>query len=516
MQREDPWQESEADLYEDAPCGYLSALPDGLVVKANRTFLSWVGVERDALIGKARFQSLLSVPGRVFFESHFRPILLAEGRVDEVAFDLKLPAGRALPVLVTGVLGRDADGAPAVVRLTVFNATERRAYEQALLRKTRELDLLNERKNELIGMVAHDLRTPLGAISAYSNLLASELGPTLSPAHRELLDTILDLSAFMSALVTDILDVSSIESGRPRLDRRPRPVAPVLRRAAQIHAVLARKKGIAIEVRAEEQGVFCAIDARKIDQVLNNLVGNAIKFSPRGGRVELSLSAGPDEVAIAVADQGPGIAPGEIERIFAPFATGSARGTAGETSTGLGLAIAQSIVAGHGGQIRVTSTPGAGATFTFTLPRCAPPPDEERPPESSVGAPLRPLRVLLAEDNTVNQKLVTRMLARLGAEVAVAGTGRDAVARLEREAFDLVLMDCRMPDMDGYEAAAAVRAREGASGRARVPILALTAGAEDDRARCLAAGMDDFLQKPTSLDQLSAALRRWSSPAGDG
>jgi len=502
--------ESEAELYDQAPCGYLSARPDGLIVKVNQTFLSWLGLEREALIGKRRFQELLSIPGRMFFESHFHPIVLARSRIDEVALDLKLQGGQTLPTLVTGVMKRDPAGAPAVLRLTIFNATERRAYEQALLKKTRELDLLNARKNELLGMAAHDLRTPVGAIYSFSTLLASEVGPTLSPIHREMLDTIIDASAFMSELITDILDVASIESGSLRLARKPEAIAPFLRRVVAMNAMLARKKGIVIDVELGDGEAYGLVDARKIAQVLNNLLGNAIKFSQINTSITVGMAADPEWVTISVRDEGPGIPAEETGKIFTAFRTGSARGTAGEASTGLGLAIAHSIVAGHGGKIWVESSVGAGSTFSFTLPRAAPP-AEAPPPSSRVTRPPRAIRVLLADDNGVNQKIGKLMLERLGAAVSLAGSGREALALLDREDFDLVLMDCHMPEMDGYEAAAAIRSNERrAGGRKRTPIIAMTANAaEDDRRRCLAAGMDDFLQKPARQDQLAEVIHRW-------
>jgi PAS domain S-box-containing protein len=510
----DTYHETEAELYEHAPCGYVSTQPNGIIVKVNQTFLSWLGLEREQLVGKKRFRELLTVPGQIFFENHFHPILLLQSRVNEVALDLKIPGGQPLPTLITGMLKRDESGTPRVIRLTVFNATERRAYEQALLNKTKELNLLNARKNELLGMAAHDLRTPLGAISTYSNLLASELGQTLSPIHREFLDTILDMSAFMTDLITDILDVASIESGSLRLDLKSRTIEPILRRAIAINAVLARKKGITIESDVGAGATYCVIDQRKVDQVLNNLLGNAIKYSHSGTKIYVALRIDPDQVTIAIRDQGQGIPADELDKIFTPFKTGSVRGTAGEQSTGLGLAIVRSIVMGHGGTIGVTSEVGVGSTFSFTLKKSAPqepladPPALERP----VNPPSTPraIRVLLVEDNAINQRILGMMLAKLEAEVLVAKNGREALSLFEQTELDLILMDCQMPEMDGYEAAAAIRKVEVAQGRKRLPIIALTASAaESDRERCLAAGMDDFLSKPPALPHLSEMVERW-------
>jgi signal transduction histidine kinase/ActR/RegA family two-component response regulator len=510
---DDVYQETDAELYEHAPCGYVSAQPNGIIVRVNQTLLSWLGLEREQLIGKRRFQELLTIPGQIFFENHFHPILLVESQVNEVALDLKIPGRHPLPTLVSGVLKRDESGAPFVTRFTVFNATQRRAYEQDLLKKTKELNLLNARKNELLGMAAHDLRTPLGAISTYSNLLASEVGHILSPIHREFLDTILDMSAFMSELITDILDVTAIESGSLRLDRKSKAIEPILRRAISINAVLSRKKGITIEHDLDEGETFCLIDHRKIDQVLNNLLGNASKYSHSGTTIKVSLRIDSDQVTIAIRDQGQGIPADELGKIFTPFKMGSIGATAGEHSTGLGLAIVHSIVTGHGGKIWVTSAVGVGSTFSFTLSRSAPP---ELPAEKLAGASAvlpaisRATRVLVAEDNVINQKVATLMLTKVGADTVIARNGREVLALLKQADPDIVFMDCQMPEMDGYEAAAAIRAIERAGDGKRLPIIALTASnAESDRQRCLAAGMDDFLEKPLKISHLEEMLKRW-------
>ncbi len=515
---DDVYQETEAELYEHAPCGYVSTQPNGIIVRINQTLLSWIGMEREQLVGKRHFRELLTIPGQIYYENHFHPILLLESRVNEVALDLKIPGRHPLPTLVIGMLKRDASGAPTVMRFTVFNATDRRAYEQDLLKKTKELNLLNARKNELLGMAAHDLRTPLGAISTYSNLLASELGNTLSPIHREFLDTILDMSAFMSVLITDILDVTAIESGNLRLDCTSQAIEPILRRAVAINGVLSRKKGITIQNDMPEGETFCSIDRRKIDQVLNNLLGNAMKYSHAGTTIKMSLGIDSDQVTIAIRDQGQGIPAEELERIFTPFKSGSVGATAGEHSTGLGLAIVKSIIAGHGGKIWVTSTVGEGSTFYFALSRSAAPQsiaqNQGGENQGVSGKSVPVVRVLVAEDNVINQKIVRLMLTKLGAETHIAQNGREVLALLQRADLDLVLMDCQMPEMDGYETSAAIRALERAGGRRRLPIIALTASDTDsDRERCLAAGMDDFLQKPPKLTELGKMLERWARKA---
>lgn len=239
--------------------------------------------------------------------------------------------------------------------------------QREMARKNVELGRLNEDKNRLLGMAAHDLRSPLGVIQSYAEFLETEA--ELDGEQREFLAIIRQTSDFMRRLVDDLLDLSRIEAGRLRLDREPTDLPALVRRNVALNAVLAARKGVAIELDVQGDRPLFELDRAKIEQVLNNLLGNAVKFCAGGSTVRVQLSATAGAALIAIRDQGPGIAEQDLPGLFKPFATGTARGTAGEGSTGLGLAIARRIVEGHGGRIGVHSTPGAGACFWFELPR---------------------------------------------------------------------------------------------------------------------------------------------------
>lgn len=242
--------------------------------------------------------------------------------------------------------------------------------QRELAKSNVELDRLNVQKNELLGIAAHDLRNPLQVILTYSQFLLDE-AQSLGPEHREFVETIRTSSDFMLHLVDDLLDVARIEAGTLDLDLAPVDPGALVERNVALNRVLAETKGTRIELLREGEARPMILDAAKIEQVLNNLIGNAVKFSPPGSTVEVGLTGGEGGVEISIRDHGEGIRPEELETLFRPFQKGRNRSTAGEKSTGLGLAIVKRIVEGHRGEIRVESAPGEGSVFHVRLPEKA-------------------------------------------------------------------------------------------------------------------------------------------------
>ncbi len=240
--------------------------------------------------------------------------------------------------------------------------------QRELARKNAELARANERKSLMLGMAAHDLRNPLSAITGFAGHLERRAGGKLDDAERKFLRYIAESTRRMLGIVEGVLELSRTETGKLVLDRRPTDLGALVRDTVALNEALAAAKGIALQAQAPDSGPELAVDAPKIVQVLNNLIGNAMKFSTAGTRVLVSVSAAAEHVEIAVADQGPGIPPDEQEKLFQPFSRTSVRSTAGEPSTGLGLAITRSIVDGHGGRVTVDSAPGRGTTFRVVLP----------------------------------------------------------------------------------------------------------------------------------------------------
>ncbi len=239
--------------------------------------------------------------------------------------------------------------------------------QRELARKNTELERLNAEKNRFLGMAAHDLRNPLQIISTYSELLLQQVAGEVNSQQAEFLQIILDSSTFMAHLVDDLLDVAQIEAGTLRLAPEPTDLVALVRRATDLNAVLARKKGITLHLEARPVPPF-PLDRSKVEQVLHNLLSNAIKYSYPHSAVEVEVGPRDGAALIAVRDHGPGIAPRERECLFRPFQVTSVRPTGGEKSTGLGLAIVKRIVEGHGGRIWVESEVGSGTTFYVALP----------------------------------------------------------------------------------------------------------------------------------------------------
>jgi two-component system, OmpR family, sensor kinase len=242
--------------------------------------------------------------------------------------------------------------------------------QRELARSNAELDRLNRQKNELLGIAAHDLRNPLQVILIYSQFLIKEAAASLDPEHLDFIRAIRSSSEFMLRLVEDLLDLARIEAGTLELDLAPMDLGELVERNVARNRVLAEPRGIRIELRREggEVGKM-EVDAAKVEQVLNNLVGNAVKYSPPGSTVEVCLTEAGEGASIAVRDHGEGFAADEMERLFQPFQTGPARSTSGEKSAGLGLAIVKRIVEGHRGAIRVEAAEGGGSVFRVFLPR---------------------------------------------------------------------------------------------------------------------------------------------------
>lgn len=240
--------------------------------------------------------------------------------------------------------------------------------QREMIKKNVELERLNEQKNRILGVAAHDLRTPLGVILTYSEFLETEASDVLNAEQRQFVAIIKETSEFMLHMVTDLLDITAIEAGHVNLDPQPTDLGPLVLRNVTLNRTLAARKEIEVELDPVPALPPIALDPGKIEQVLNNLIGNAVKFSRRGSRVRVNLTFSTDVVTIAVADQGPGIPASDLPRLFKPFGRASVRSTEGEQSTGLGLAIVRNIVEGHGGRIWVASEVGKGSTFSFTLP----------------------------------------------------------------------------------------------------------------------------------------------------
>ncbi len=368
-------------------------------------------------------------------------------------------------------------------------------------------------KSQFLANMSHEIRTPMNGILGMSELL---LGGKLPPAEQDLAKHLLASAESLLTIINDILDISKIDAGRMEFEAIPFSVAELVKDVCGLLQFKAQKKGVGLvaHVDTDAAGHFMG-DSTRLRQVLLNLVGNGLKFTLKG-QVQLKVHRLGKGLNFDVIDSGIGISQEAIDRLFTSFSQADASTTRRFGGTGLGLVISQGLVTGMGGLIEVKSSPGHGSLFSFSLP-LEPVAVPELPADRLTSQPVPALptqaaHLLLAEDNLVNQKLATLVLEGLGHTVDIAPNGVEAVRMARETAYQLILMDIHMPDMDGLETTRHLRSDAGLSTGA--PIVAMTANVmTDDRAMCMEAGMSDFLAKPFHASELKEMLARWLPPA---
>ena len=531
-----------SDLYDFSPVGYVTVSGEGMIVEANLTIATMLGLERRALIRKPLSAFVVEEDQDTYY-THRRELL--DTRLRRIC-ELRLRKG-GYSLFWAQLEGIAVDGpgdSGDQLRLAVIDITERKQNEEVIRDRTARIEAQSVRlaeisrmKSEFIATMNHELRTPLNSILALSQLMMSGGTGKDPEKDTEFLTVIERNGRQLLNLINDILNLSSIEAGQVKMVHAEFELRTVLEGALEIIRPLAEAKQLSIEARVADIPAMHS-DSERVGQILLNLLSNAVKFT-EAGQITVVVSESDGVVSFEVADTGIGINPDVLPHVFDSFRQADGSSTRKYEGTGLGLAIAQKLAGLLGGQITVRSKVGEGSTFTLRLPvRMADgvqAEGDQSPPEAGRtvdvnGAtdadPVRPAAdresetatgdiLLVVEDNADNLLATTVILEHLGYQCITAVNGELALAAARTHAPALILMDIQLPEMDGLEATRRIKADAVLED---IPIVALTTRAmKGDREKILTAGCDDYMSKPIDPVELGRILRKWlgeAVPAG--
>ncbi|MFO8235571.1 MAG: hybrid sensor histidine kinase/response regulator [Bacteroidales bacterium] len=379
--------------------------------------------------------------------------------------------------------------------------------QRELSKKNAELKRLNETKNQFLGMAAHDLRSPLAVIQSYTQFLIEKSSPLLPEKHQKFLDTIYSTTQFMLYLIEDMLDISKIEAGKLHLNKKIVDITELIKNNTELNKSLASKKNISINLKINTHPLKLYIDSHKIEQVFNNLISNAIKFSYPDTTIDIMVTQEEDMLLFSFHDEGIGIKKDKQQSIFLPFSKENSKGTQEEPGTGLGLMIVKQIVEGHGGKIWVESEVNKGSTFYFTLPIK----ENQEVKNNTNKNSYYPYNwtdktILLIEDHSISKKLILEILKSTGVKIITSYYGKEGLQNLkDHPEINLVLLDLSLPDMSGFDIIKHIK-----KSYKDLPVIIQTAHVlSGEKEKALLHGANNYITKPIENQSLIDTLKKY-------
>jgi len=501
------------DLYNNAPCGYHSLDKDGYFQAINQTELNWIGYKREEVIGKLRFIDVLDDASAATIKRRF-PQFIRNGELREIRLSMMSKKGFIIPVSLHAIAIYNEQDEYISSRATVFDVSEQEKIEEELKDAKRQADESAHVKEQFLANMSHEIRTPINAVIGFTNLLQKT---SLTQDQEQFVHLVQSASESLLTIINDILDISKIEAGMLRIEKSPfslRGLCSSLETMFQ-HKVQEKNLSLSIYIQEKIPDTLTG-DAVRLTQVLVNLISNAIKFTQEGG---ISIVITPIQetdasirLRFSVKDSGIGIPVDKLDSIFNRFEQGETNTTRQYGGTGLGLSIVRNLIHLQEGNISVKSEAGNGTEFLFELEyEILPMEDSEKnrvhleETESGNGL-FEGVKILAVEDNQMNQLLMKHTFQSWNLHFELAENGQQAIDKLQKDKYDLVLLDIQMPIMDGYLAAKTIRHEL----KSNIPIIAMTAHAmAGEREKCLSHGMNDYISKPIQERELLLLLKKY-------
>lgn len=511
-------EESAEDLYENAPFGYISFLADGTIFKINQTLLNLLGYEKEEVVQQKRIQDLFKIGGRIYFETHFFPLIRMQGFVKEINFDLVKKGGSVFPALLNVNQLGSSNSTTFTYRASVIDITDRKKYEKVLMESKEKAEKATRAKAEFLSTISHEIRTPLNAIVGIGNLLHKT---SLNDLQKEYARILQLSSENLLELVNNLLDLSKLDAQKVKVEERVFSLKDLLEVLIHSFSIRAAEKNIELKTEfPEDLPDYLLGDPVKLNQVLTNLLGNAIKFTGRGYvklRIETKKSReGRVFLNFAVYDTGIGVPKDKLQAIFNEFSQASYDVNLEYGGTGLGLTISQKLLQMHGSELKVESEEGKGSKFSFDLEYKL---SDKAPSKNKRSRENKPLsesnaRILVVDDSTTNLFIISQYLKEWNLEHSTVNSGQAAIETVKKQQYDIVLMDLHMPKMDGYETSGRIHELEL---KKKPVIIALSASGRGDlNLKMRRAGINRYVPKPFNPVELQEIILHFLNENREG